>query len=161
MTRPASLWLLHSCPADHLKRTNSDSSTKKIRLTSVTNSHAAAHKSWVARCFSRTPGFSFNSFHNFHGISHSTPSLVTTRISHFLLHFQVFNPLNKLLKTSVHISLQLWIHASKVLPHNPHLRLERSVHLKNVKNFFLIFLFPLKRFFQGVFSCFEILTGSA
>ena len=66
-----------------------------------------------------------------------TPTLVATRISHFLLHFQVFNPLNKWLKTSVHISLQLWIHATKVLPHNPHLRLERSVHLKNVEIFFL------------------------
>ena len=37
------------------------------------------------------------------------------------------------------------------------LRLERSVFLKNLEKFFLyIFVFLLKRSFQGIFSCFEI-----
>ena len=36
-----------------------------------------------------------------------TPSLVTTSIYDSLLHSQVFNPLNKLLKISLHISLAL------------------------------------------------------
>ena len=42
------------------------------------------------------------------------------------------------------------------------LRLERGVFLKNFeKNFFLIFFFLLKRSFQGIVGCFEILIGSA
>ena len=45
------------------------------------------------------------------------------------------------------------------------LRLESSVFLKKFRHFFffffLIFFFLLKRPFQGVFSCFEILIGSA
>ena len=44
------------------------------------------------------------------------------------------------------------------------LRLERSAFQKNFDLFiyiFLIFLFLLKRSFQGLFSCFEILIGSA
>ena len=39
-----------SFPTDHLKQSNFNSSTKKISLTSVTNSQAVVHKSWVARC---------------------------------------------------------------------------------------------------------------
>ena len=45
------------------------------------------------------------------------------------------------------------------------LRLEDSVFLKNFDFFcfflFLIFVFLLKRSFQGILSCFEILIGSA
>ena len=60
-----------SCPMGRLKRTNNNSSTMKIRLTSVTNSQAVSHKSWVARCSLSTLGFIHNKLHNFHGFNHS------------------------------------------------------------------------------------------
>ena len=45
---------------------------------------------------------------------------------------------------------------------NVRLRLERSIFLKSFeKNFFMIFSFLLKRSFQVIFSCSEILNGSA
>ena len=72
-TRPPSLWLQH-CSTDHLKWTNSNSSTMKIWVTSMTNSQAVAHKSWVARCSPSTPGFSCNNLQNIHGFSHSQSS---------------------------------------------------------------------------------------
>ena len=65
-----------SFPTDNLKRTNSDPSTKKIRLTSVANSQAAAYKNWVARCSSSTPGFSCKNLHNIHGFNHSHSQLI-------------------------------------------------------------------------------------
>ena len=150
-----------SYPTDHLKRTNSNSSTRKIRLKIVTNSQAAAHKSWVGRCSPSNPGFSCNNFHNFHGFNHSHSECSYLKDFYFLLHFQVFDPSNKLLKIVLHISLQLWIHATKVLPRNPYLRLERSVFLKNFQKIFLMSLLLLRRSFQGVLSCFEIFVGSA
>ena len=50
--------------------------------------------------------------------------LVTTRISHFLLHSQVFNPSNKFLKLSLHISLQLWIPCYQSLTTQPTFNLD-------------------------------------
>ena len=42
-----------------------------------------------------------------------------------------------------------------------HLRLERSAFLKKFKKrFFMLFSFLLKRSFQGIFSCLEILDES-
>ena len=60
-----------SVPTNHLKQTNINSSTKKIRLTSATNRQAVAHKSRLARYFPSTPGFSCKNLHNFHGFNHS------------------------------------------------------------------------------------------
>ena len=74
----ATIWHAHppydrsiSLPTDHLRRTNSNSCTKKIRLASVTNSQAVANNSRVARCSPSTRGFSCNNLHNFHGFNHS------------------------------------------------------------------------------------------
>ena len=89
-----------SFPTGYLKRTNSNSSTKKIRLASVTNSQAVAHKlikdEWQDASLAlrdlavTTCTISMTS-------TTVTLSLATTRISHSLLHSQVFNPSNKLL----------------------------------------------------------------
>ena len=72
------IWYTHrpydcsiSFPTDPLKWTNSNSSTKKIRLKSVANNQDVAHKSWVTRCFRSTPGFICNNLPNFHGFNHS------------------------------------------------------------------------------------------
>ena len=69
-THPPYNWSI-SCPSDNLKRTNSNSSTRKIRLTSVTNSQAAVHKSWVTSCSSSAPEFSCNNLDNCHCFNHS------------------------------------------------------------------------------------------
>ena len=62
-----------SFPTDHLRRSNFNSSSKKINRTSVTNSQAVVHKSWVARCSRSTPGFSCNNLRNFHGFTQPFP----------------------------------------------------------------------------------------
>ena len=79
-----------SCPAEQLKLTNSNSSTRKIRLTNVINSQAVAHKSWVARCSPNTTGFNGENLHNFHYFNHSHSKsshhkdlLFTARLSSF------------------------------------------------------------------------------
>ena len=110
------IWHLHppydrsiSCPTDHLKRTNTNSSTRKIRLTSVTKSQVVAHKSWVGRCFPSTPVFSCNNLHNFHALNHSHSQCIFTRCS--TLKFLIL----QILEIFLHISLQLWIPCYKSL----------------------------------------------
>ena len=109
---------------EHLKRSNSNSSIRKIRLTIVTNTQAVAHKSWVARCFPSTPGCSCNNLHNFHGFNHSHSLSSHHKDFSLPVLLASFNPSNNLLKISLHISLRLSIHATKVLPYNLHLKLD-------------------------------------
>ena len=59
------------CPKNHLKQTNRNTSTRKIKLTSVTNNQAVAHKSWVEIFSTSTPKFSRNNLHNCHGFNRS------------------------------------------------------------------------------------------
>ena len=101
-----------SCPTDHHKQTNSNSSTRWIGLTHVTNSYVVAHISWVVRCF--PTGFIANrGFHYYHSFNphhsqssqHSDFSLPASPSSFlFFKWLQIF----------LHISLQL------ALPH-PHI----------------------------------------
>ena len=113
-----------SLPTDHLKRTNSNSATKKIRLTSVTNSQEVAHKNWVARCSPGTPEFSCNILHNFNSFNHSY-----YQSSHYK-DFSLPAPLSSLIlqinyfKFPCILACSYEFRAIEVLPHNQHLNLD-------------------------------------
>ena len=113
-----------SFPTDHLKQSNFNSSTKKISLTSVTNSQAVVHKSWVARCSLSTPGFSCNNVHNFHGFNQSLP-VYSPQV--FLTPCSTINFLSlqiNYFKFPCILACSYQFCAIKVLSHYPHLNLD-------------------------------------
>ena len=109
-----------SFPTDHVKLINCNSSNKKIRLTSVTNSQTDAHKSWVARCSPSTPGFSCNNLHNFRGLNHSHSQSSHHKDS----SLPALNPSINYFKFPCILACSYEFRAIKVLPHNPHLNLD-------------------------------------
>ena len=115
-TWSVTIWHTHSpydrniyCPLYHLKRTNSNSSTRKLRLKSVTNGQVVAHKSWVAKFFPSTPGFSRSNLHNLPIPLQSCDLWVVVNE----------NPDGK-----KKLASRYEFHLITVLPHNSHLKLD-------------------------------------
>ena len=113
-----------SFATDHLKPSNSNSSSKKISLTSLANSEAVVHKSWVARCFLSTPRVSCNNLHKFRGFNQSlplySPQVFLTpccTIKFLILQTNYF-------KFPCILPCIYEFRAIKVLPHYPHLNLD-------------------------------------
>ena len=107
-----------SFSTDHLKLTESNSSTKKIKLISMNNSQTVAHKSWVARCFPSTPGFGCNNLYNFDGFNLSLPVKLPQR---FLTPWSTLRFLILQINYFQFTCMLVW---SYVLPHNPHLYID-------------------------------------